>query len=177
MAEVSEPLSPNEIAWYRPPGYAMVERIVRAYDAGESLPDDDVHVMVDALRVFLHKGTTDAHLQEFGKAANLRGKQGRREPTADESERRIGVVTDVLLRERELIGSGEAPTKARAAATKEAAATWHRSIRAVQADLKDTSIMDGARLHMRVIDYASARRDEVAAAAKLATRKNRANKS
>lgn len=136
----------------RPAGYSDAAELIRAYDAHDSLPAVPLAKLMDALRVFAQAGSADEQLQSFGIKFQLRGKQGRREPTAAEAERRILIVADVFLRERRFHGEGMTPSAARATATREVATEWHVGITTVQGHIREFS--DEARQHVMLIDHA-----------------------
>lgn len=120
------------IDFMRPAGYRDVLDVVRAHDAGEPLPPDALGRLVDALRVFLAAGDADKQLRDFGKRARILGKQGRREPTADEADDRIRMVAALIERERKHVAAGMPTRSAAAQAKREIAAEWHASLRKVQ---------------------------------------------
>ncbi|MCR6699709.1 MAG: hypothetical protein NVV68_00390 [Dokdonella sp.] len=112
------------------------------------------------MRAFLSDGTTDANLQEFAKLAGLRGKQGRRKPTAREAERREQMVLEVFLEERRLVGEGVNSKAARAEATRLVARRRHSSLRALQENIRLFS--ESARQLIAMLDYAERFRAEQA---------------
>ena len=144
-----------KVDFARPPGYRDVFDVVRAFDAGEAMPSDALGRVVDALRVFLvADDDADAQLRAFGKRARILGKQGRREPTASEAERREAMVADYLTRERALIAEGVNARTAGAQAKRETCAKWHVAMRTLQGNIKEFSA--GAELHVRALAWASA---------------------
>lgn len=158
----SEPsfLEQFRVAFERPAGYTDVYAIVGAYDAGKPLPSESLDRLVNAMRVFLSDGTTDANLQEFAKLAGLRGKQGRRQPTARETERREQMVLEVFLEERQLAGEGVKSRAARAEATRLVAGRRHSSLRALQENIR--LFGESARQLVAMLDYAEKFRAEQA---------------
>jgi len=143
-----------KVDFARPPGYQDVLGIVRAFDAGEPMPSDALGRVVGALRAFLTDDDADAQLRAFGKRARILGKQGRREPTASEAERREIMVADYLTRERALIAEGVNERTASAQAKRETCAKWHVAMRTLQGNIKEFSA--GAELHIRALAWASA---------------------
>lgn len=133
-------------------GHADIARLVRAFDAGESLPQAELGRIMDALRVFLGEGSTDTHLREFGKRARIIGKQGRNEPTADEAERREAMVASYLMRKRALMATGMGARQAGAAAKRDICAKWHCSESKLQKDI--VAFGTGARLLLRTLEWA-----------------------
>jgi len=55
----------------QPSGQEQLQRLVRAHDAGETLPADALGNLIDALRVFVAHGELEAQLGEFARHAGL----------------------------------------------------------------------------------------------------------
>lgn len=118
------------VLWKKPPGYTDIAAILRAYDENSPLPADELKRIVAALRVFMVDGETDKHLQEFGRRARLRGKQGRHEQTWTEAEPQVSLAFSVVAQERKL--KKENNPRAHAQAVEEIANAASKHPRTVQ---------------------------------------------
>lgn len=119
----------------RPSGFADVRVLLRAHDAGDPLPIAPLGRILDAMRAFLGAESTDVQLQEFGRRANLRGKQGGRPTTAGDAEPHVLAVVEVLRRSRRKVADGMTPRKAMAAAKREVAKERHCALKTMQDDV------------------------------------------
>jgi hypothetical protein len=107
-------------------------------------------LLAKGLREFFCHRDTDASLQEFGRVLGVFRKQGKRSPTAGETEHIERARFEIAAREIELTAMGISPRRARSRAVREYASSDHVPLRTVQTWYRNPDVaLQVVRFHFR----------------------------
>lgn len=96
-----------------------IAEFIEATESNKSVDPDFQRKLARALREFFVHSDADEATRSFTARLGIRGRQGKRKPTAEETETAFLAVVDMVKRERQLLSEGQKNQAARAAAIAE----------------------------------------------------------